>query len=558
MKYRPTFALSLLVLTLSACSSTPTNPTKILAKPNLPLADSYPLSVSDTLPSAASVGWRQFYSDPKLQALIETGLLNNKTLEQATLAIDKAAAQYQISHRAALPQIGASGSYTRSGNKDASQGNYSVGLGLSSYEIDFWGRIGALKEQALQSYLATSAAKDTAQISLIANIAQAYLAVSYAKADILLAQSTIQSREHSLYIAEQRFKAGIDSKTPSLQAEASLENAKLALLGSQKSLIKAQNALQLLTGSPIIDELLPEPAVTALIQEPLLNAGLPSELLYHRPDIVIAEHQLKAAGANIDVARAAFFPSIHLSGNLGLASTDLTNLFNTNTLSWSFAPSINLPIFDAGARKANLEVAQIEQKQALANYESAIQTAFREVNDVLANKATLDDELAIQYRLQQNYQQTYDIAYATFRTGLSNYLDVLDAERSLFAIQQNILQLERQKVASQIELYQVLGGGATPNTKPVIDTPARLATAQEMADLSKPSGVNPLANTSNEPAQILPTANHALVIDKNLTDTKAIDNTDNTINNGAETLQDTKSLTVESDKTPIIQSQTAN
>lgn len=494
MTYRPFFTLSLIMLTLSACSTVTTQ--YILAEPNLPLADSYPTPLdtqtvsTSELPSIASVGWKEFYSDPKLQALIELGLANNKTLEQATLAIQKAQAQYQISNRASIPQIGASSSYTQSGNKNASQGNYTVGLGMPSYEIDMWGKIAAMKESALQNYLATNAAKDTAQITLIANIAQAYLAISYAQADILLAQSTVESRERSLYITQRRFEAGIDSKSPSLQAQASLENARLAALNAQVTLAKAQNALQLLIGSPIPKELNPEPAVSAIISPSLLNAGLPSELLYYRPDITQAEYRLKATGANIDVARSAFFPSISLSGNLGTASADLDGLFKSGALVWSFSPQINLPIFDAGARKANLEVTQIEQQQALANYESVIQTAFREVNDVLASRAVLDEQLATQYRLQSNYQQTYDIAYATFRTGLTTYLDVLDAERSLFTIQQNILQLERQKVASQIELYQALGGGANLSAEQIAKNqalammPARLATAQEMATLS--------------------------------------------------------------------------
>lgn len=498
----PFFVLSALALALSACSSASAvmDKSKVLALPNLALTDPYPISIIDQstistsqTPSIAAVGWKTFYSDPKLQALIELGLANNKNLEQAMLAIQKAKARYQISETQSVPTLGVQGGYTRQGSTNDSSGQYTVGLGLSSYELDMWGKIASMKDAALQSYLATSAAKDTAQISLIANIAQSYLAISYAKADLILAQNTVQSRERSLYITQKRFQAGIDSKSPSLQAEASLENAKLAVLNAHTNLLKAQNALQLLIGSPIPDELSPEPAITNIISAAVLNTGLPSELLFYRPDVAGAEYQLKAAGANIHVARAAYFPSISLSGNLGSASDDLGGLFKAGNLRWSFGPNISLPIFDAGAKAANLEVAKIEQQQALANYEATIQTAFREVNDVLATRATLDEQLAAQYRLQSNYQKTYDIAYATFRTGLSNYLDVLDAERSLFAIQQSILQMERQKVISQIELYQVLGGGASLDSQKITDSKtqaqammsARLATPDEVKALSK-------------------------------------------------------------------------
>ena len=227
--------------------------------------------------------------------------------------------------------------------------------------------------------------------------------------------------------------------------------------------------MQLLLGVPIPDELIPEMAVNNLTTQTLFSAGLPSELLYYRPDIVQAEHTLRSAGANINVARAAYFPSISLSGNLGFSSTSLQDLLKSSAFGWSFGPSISLPIFDAGLRHANYEMAQIAQKSALTAYEKAIQTAFKEVNDVLAVRATLGQQLQTQYRLQKNYQETHNIAHARFRAGLDNYLGVLDAERSLFANQQNILALERQKVISQIQLYQALGGGATLSAEQIVE-----------------------------------------------------------------------------------------
>ncbi len=495
------FTLSTLVLAISACTSLPHAPSKVLAEPNLPLAQSYELAQHDTAtvstadyPSLAGTRWQDFYSDDKLKALIELGLNNNKSLEQAVLAVQKSRAQYRITRASSYPTVGGSGGYTRGGGSNGDQNPsdaYSVGLAMSSYELDLWGKVAAQKEQALQSYLATSAAKDAAQISLISSIAQGYVNISYAEAQLILAQSTVKSRERSLFINQKRFGAGIDSKSPSLQADSSLESAKLAVLTAQTSLLQAKNALQLLIGSPIPDELMPEPAVTSVINPSLFNTGLPSELLYYRPDVAQSEYNLKAAGANINVARANFFPSISLSSSVGLRSSDLGDLFKAGTGSWSFGPSISVPIFNAGSLRANYEVAQIEQQQTLAAYEYAIQTAFKEVNDVLATRATLDEQIAAQYKLQKNYQQIYDIAFATFRSGLSNYLDVLDAERSLFGVQQSILELEQRKIVSQIELYQVLGGGATLNADQISSdqqaamVSARLATDDEVATLSK-------------------------------------------------------------------------
>ena len=294
---------------------------------------------------------------------------------------------------------------------------------MANYELDFWGKIASLKEQALQNFLATTAAKDTTQISLISNIAQSYANLSYSLAQLKLAEATVESREKSLFIADKRFEAGIDPKLPSLQASASLENARLAVLQAQSSILRSRNALQFLVGGPI------------------------------------------------PTNRASYFPSISLASSVGVSSGSLDDLFKSGSVGWSFGPSISVPIFDAGRLDANYDVAKIEREQTLANYERSIQTAFREVSDVLATRATLGDQLAAQYRLQDNFEQTYQIADARFKAGIANYLDVLDAQRSLFSTQQGILDLELQKIISQIELYQVLGGGANLDVPTVIPVP---------------------------------------------------------------------------------------
>ena len=470
--------LTVLAMSMAACNTIPKADMRpVLAEPNIPIEQAYGAFDKETVstseqPSLASQRWQNFYSDERLKGLIAIGLENNKDFESARLAIEKARAQYQITDINDLPTIDGQAGYSRrrtSGPTGTNTGDsYNVQLGLANYELDFWGKISSLKDQALQNFLATTAAKDSTQISLISNIAQSYANLSYSMAQLKLAEATVESRERSLFIADKRFEAGIDPKLPSLQASASLENAKLAVLRAQSSILKSRNALQFLVGGPIPGELIPAPAVSNITTHEVFSAGLPSELLRYRPDVLQAEYNLKAAGANIAVARASYFPSISLASSIGVSSGSLDDLFKSGSVGWSFGPSISVPIFDAGRFDANYDVAKIEREQTLANYEKSIQTAFREVSDVLATRATLGDQLQAQYRLQDNFEQTYQIADARFKAGISNYLDVLDAQRSLFSTQQGILDLELQKIVSQIELYQALGGGANLDVPEVI------------------------------------------------------------------------------------------
>ena len=469
--------LTALAFSMAACNTIPKADTRpILAVPNIPIEQTYGAFDKETVSSAeqaslASQRWQNFYSDERLKGLIALGLENNKDFESARLAIEKARAQYQITDINDLPRIDGNAGYSRARQRGQTGDNYNVNLGLTNYELDFWGKIASLKDQALQNFLSTTAAKDATQISLISNIAQSYANLSYSLAQLQLAEATVESREKSLFIASKRFEAGIDPKLPSLQSSASLENARLAVLRAQSSILKSRNALQFLVGGPIPTNLIPTPAVSNITSQQVFSAGLPSELLRYRPDVLQAEYNLKAAGANIEVARASYYPSISLASNVGLSSGSLNDLFKSGSVGWSFGPSVSVPIFDAGRLDANYDVAQIERKQTLAGYERSIQTAFREVSDVLATRATLGEQLEAQYRLQDNFEQTYQIADARFKAGISNYLDVLDAQRSLFSTQQGILDLELQKIISQIELYQVLGGGANLDVPTVIPVP---------------------------------------------------------------------------------------
>jgi len=489
---------------MAACNTIPKADTSpVLAEPNLPIEQAYGAFGDETVstseqPSIAGQRWQDFYSDERLKGLIALGLSNNKDFESARLAIEKARAQYRITDINDLPTINGQAEYSRqsqssprvetpfgsTGGRQTTD-SYSVNLGLASYELDFWGRIDSLKDQALQRFLSTTAAKDSIQISLISNIAQSYANLSYSLAQLKLAEATVESRERSLFIAQERFKAGIDPKLPSLQSAAALENARLAVLRAQSSILTSRNALQFLLGAPVPTELIPAPAVSNITNHEVFSAGLPSELLRYRPDVLQAEYDLKAAGANIAVARAAYFPTISLASSVGVRSDGLSDLFDNDAVGWSFGPNISVPIFDAGRLDANYDVAQIEREQTLASYERSIQTAFREVSDVLATRATLGEQLAAQYRLQDNFDQTYEIADARFKAGISNYLDVLDAQRSLFDTQQGILDLELQKIISQIELYQALGGGANLDTPVAIPVPQYTNLAQVGTLLTK-------------------------------------------------------------------------
>lgn len=486
--------LTALAMSMAACNTIPkADMSPVLAEPNIPMEQTYGAFDEETIstpeqPSIAAQRWQNFYSDERLKGLIALGLEKNKDFESARLAIEKARAQYQITDINDAPAINGSAGYTRQAQNRVStspNSSYNVQLGLASYELDFWGRIASLKDQALQSFLATTAAKDATQISLISNIAQSYANLSYSLAQLKLAEATVQSREQSLFIANKRFEAGIDPKLPSLQASASLENAKLAVLRAQSSILQSRNALQYLVGGAIPNELIPTPAVSNITTQKIFSAGLPSELLRYRPDVLQAEYNLKAAGANIEAARAAYYPSISLASSVGVSSSSLSDLFKNSAVGWSFGPNISVPIFDAGRLDANYDVAQIERKQTLANYEGAIQTAFREVSDVLATRATLGEQLQSQYRLQDNFEQTYQIADARFKAGLDNYLDVLDAQRSLFSTQQGILDLELQKITSQVELYQALGGGANLDVPAVIPVPQHTNLAQIVTGSAK-------------------------------------------------------------------------
>lgn len=504
----PLTAIVATLLSLSACQTIPKAKTEpVVAQPHIAINQPYETYDSQTVsgtnqPSIASQRWQDFYSDAKLKQLIQLGLDNNKDISATILAIQKARAQYQIQDIADVPTINSSANVNRAGDFKGNAANtYNVGLAMSSYEFDFWGRIASLKDAALQNYLATTAAKDAAQISLISNIAQSYVAYSYNLAQLQLAKQTLATRQDSLRINQLRFKAGLDSQLTSVQAQAAVEAAKVAIAQAQTNLLTNQNALRYLVGAPVDNSLLPAAGISSITNNRIFGTGLPSDLLLYRPDLRQAEYNLKAAGANINAARAAFYPTISLSGNVGAASSSLGDLFKTGAFSWGFGPSVSLPIFDAGLRKANYQVSEIEQQQALNTYEKAIQTAFKEVNDVFANRATLNQQLTAYNQSLAANQKYYQIVQARFKAGLDNYLGVLDAQRSIYSSQQSILNTKQSQLLSQIQLYQVLGGGVSRDVPLETPTEKHTNSSTKLSQVAN-NAQQKITDAAQQPAQV--------------------------------------------------------
>ena len=413
--------------------------------------------------SIAAQGYKEFFSDSQLLQVIEISLNNNRDLRTATLNIQRAQQQYQITKNDQLPTIGASGSAVRQVSPSVNPNNpystFQVGLGVTAYELDFWGRVQSLKDAALNNYFATQSAKDATQISLVSQVTQAWLNYAFANANLTLAEQTLKAQLDSYNLNKKRFDVGIDSEIPLRQAQISVETARNDVANYKTQAAQAQNLLNLLAGQSIPQNLLPNHAIKNITSETAFATGLPSDLLNHRPDLKASEYQLRAAGANIGAAKARLFPTISLTGSAGYASTELNDLFKSGAFVWSVGPSIDVRIFDWGTRKANIQISEIDQKIALADYEKAIQSAFREVNDALAAHAHIDDRLSAQQRLVSATDTTYKLSSARFRAGIDNYLTVLDAQRSAYAAQQGLLILEQTKLNNQIELYKALGGG---------------------------------------------------------------------------------------------------
>ena len=471
---------SFLRLGLFLCLTGCTTMAPKYTQPDLPVPAAWPAgaaykanAIKPDNQAAAEIPWRDFFVAPQLQQVIDLALANNRDLRVAALTIEKTRAQYQIQRAVLFPQLyaAAAGDVQRIPADLSSSGNaaisrqYSVGLGVSAYELDFFGRVRSLKDQALEQFLATEEARRAVQISLVSEVANSWLTLAANRELLKLAKETLESQQSSYTLIRQRFDAGVSSQLDLSQAQTRVDSARVDSALFTARLAQAENALNLLVGTPVPPELLPTilGSVT-MVKE--LAPGLPSDVLLRRPDILQAEHSLKGANANIGAARAAFFPRITLSSSIGTASAKLTDLFQPGSAVWNFAPQISVPLFDAGSNLANLDVAKADRDIAVASYEKSIQAAFREVADSLANQGTLGDQLAAQQSLTEATADSYRLSEARYDKGVDSYLAVLDSQRSTYSAQQSLINVRLTLLANQVTLYKVLGGGGEGAPQP--------------------------------------------------------------------------------------------
>ncbi|MXV32170.1 efflux transporter outer membrane subunit [Xanthomonas sp. LMG 8989] len=423
----------------------------------------------DAVANVASLDWRQVFLDPRLQHVIAQALEHNRDLRVAVLNIDKARAQYRIQRADLFPSVSVSGSQSASRSSAATSlsgrsevaRTYAADVGISSWELDLFGRIRSLKEEALETYLATAQTQRSTRLSLVAEVAADWLTVAADQQRLALAQQTLDSQRRTLALTEARHREGIASGLDLAQVQTSVESARADVASYTTQLATARNALDLVVGAPVAADALPQAgALEGGVALAPLPAPLESRVLLQRPDVLYAEHTLKSANADIGAARAAFFPTISLTASTGRSSGALSSLFDAGNRTWSFVPSISVPIFRAGALKAELDVSRITRDVNVATYEKAIQSAFSEVADALATRAQLDERMDAQRALVAVTQRSYDLAEARYRNGVDSYLDALDSQRSLYSAQQDLITLRLTEAGNRVTLYKVLGGGA--------------------------------------------------------------------------------------------------
>ncbi|ACD21278.1 efflux transporter outer membrane subunit [Paraburkholderia phytofirmans] len=410
-------------------------------------------------PLAVDTAWRSFFRDERLQRLIEIALANNRDLRVAALNVAEYEAQYRITRAALAPSISASGSLTRERTQGVTSSVSDLNVGTTSWEIDFFGRLRSLKRQALENYLATDASRQSTQISLIATVATDYLTLLSDERLLQLTEDTVKADQSTYDVTKRVQELGNSSLLDVQQAENSLASAKASLASYRRAVAQDRNNLIAILGAPIPDDLPPARSFDDESMFADIGAGVPSLLLTRRPDIVQAEHALKAANANIGAARAAFFPKIELTATAGTSSSTLSSLFKAGTGAWAFAPSVSVPIFDYGSNKASLDVAKIEKQIEVADYESTIQTAFKEVSNALTARATYVDQVLADREYVASSQRYYTLAEARYKAGTDSFLTFLDAQRTLYTAQQQLATDTLSRQANLVTLYKVLSGG---------------------------------------------------------------------------------------------------
>lgn len=457
---------------LSACNLAPKYDRPQAAVPvTLPLGEGvYPAAASDA-PDISKMGWREFFLDERLQQVIQVGLDNNQDLRLAAANVLQARAQYRVQRSDLLPSVSASGAgtFTNSAAFAAGAGGtgggtadieyYTANVGISSFEIDLFGRVRNLSKAALEQYFATEEAQRATRVALIGEIANAWLTLASDRDQLKIAEQTLTAFQQTLELTSAQFRIGVASELESRQAETSYQSARNDIAALRTRIAQDVNALQLLTGATVPATLLPDGLGETPATIDVLPGNIPSEVLLRRPDVLGAEHQLIAQNANIGAARAAFFPTISLTATAGLISSALGSLFSSGTDTYNVSPSVSLPLFDFGRRKGNLDYARASQQAAVATYQKTIQTAFREVSDALAQRGTIDEQIAAQTARARAADVTATLADARYRAGIDSFLIALDSQRNAYAARQALVTTRLSRASNLVSLYRTLGGG---------------------------------------------------------------------------------------------------
>ncbi len=466
MRGRP-IPLVAAVLFLTGCTMMPQ-----YTRPPMPVPPAWPdgstaVSGTPAAAAAAEIRWQEFFNDQRLRAVIELALANNRDLRVAALNIEKAQAYYRIQRSELLPGVGvmATGEKYRLPEKMNEDGraktveDYTVQVGIASWELDFFGRLRSLKERALNEYLATEHARAAAQTSLVAAVASAYLTLAADRESLELFRTILDAQQASFDLIRKSRELGVASDLDLRQAQSEVESARASVAALTGLVGVDRHAMDLLAGAPVPAELLPG-RLSEVAAPKELSAGLPSDVLLRRPDILAAERQLMAANANIGAARAAFFPRVTLTAGIGSMSPELSGLFDSGTRTWSFAPQLLAPIFAGGSLRANLKVSKVDREIAVSGYEKAIQSAFAEVSDALTLRTTLVAQREAEEALVRSLEEVRFLSDARYKAGIDGYLGVLVAERSLHVAQQALVKVRLAESVNHVALYKALGGGA--------------------------------------------------------------------------------------------------
>jgi multidrug efflux system outer membrane protein len=450
----PVLAGTLIAATLCGCTMMPA-----YQRPSAPVSAQFPGLAVTNESRAADIAWGNFFAEERLKSLINLALSNNLDLRVAVLNVEESRAEYRITRSASFPAVEGSGSYARSHAAGLDTREWNASLGTTAWELDLFGRVRSLNRQALEKYFATAEARRSEQVALIAQVATEYLTLRETEELLALSRQTLQAVRESYTLNKATFDAGASSELDLRESESQVQTAQINVTTYERQQAEARNYLTLLIGCPLPADLPPPRAFSGTNLVADIPAGLPSELLERRPDILEAEHTLLAANADIGAARAAFFPTVTLTASVGTQSAQLSRLFGAGTGVWSFAPQVTAPLFTGGQNLANLEAAKVTKRIEVADYQHAIETAFREVSDALVDVVSYVQQIDEQAALVSTQQRRYELANLRYRQGDDTYLNALAAQQDLFTAQQSLIQSQFNKVASQISLYKAVGGG---------------------------------------------------------------------------------------------------